>query len=258
MRGVLLDNATAVDHLVDVTHELPRGDVRVAAFWLAQLLPWFPPAVHLAVVDPGVGSARGAVVVRAGDHAIVAPDNGLALPAARAIVREDHRIPARDADPDIALGSDSEAPVEVFAYEYSSPASNTFHGRDVFAPAAAAVHEVGVGAIETLEEVQAPEAYVDVRFAAPEIDDAGLTARILAIDDFGNAITNVPGGRLPDREKIRVGGETVPLVTFYGQTPTGQRLVTVGSHNNAELAVHDGRGDEAFDVSVGDTVRLAW
>ena len=80
MKGVI---ARACDaRLVDVSHEFPRQDVSTAAFWLTQTLPYFPPAVHCVVVDPGVGTDRDALVVRAGEHALVGPDNGVLLPAA--------------------------------------------------------------------------------------------------------------------------------------------------------------------------------
>jgi len=83
MKGVILSQSAA--RLVDVAHDFPRQDVRAAAFWLREVLPHFPPAVHLVVVDPGVGTDRAAIVVRAGDHALVGPDNGVLLPVARAL-----------------------------------------------------------------------------------------------------------------------------------------------------------------------------
>jgi len=82
MKGVIRRHTDA--ELIDVAHDLPRGDPRAAAFWLRFVLPEFPPAVHCAVIDPGVGTDRDALVVRAGSHVLVAPDNGLAMPPARA------------------------------------------------------------------------------------------------------------------------------------------------------------------------------
>ncbi|PSP76248.1 NAD operon protein, partial [Halobacteriales archaeon QS_3_64_16] len=83
MKGVLCSRTDT--HLVDIAHDFPRQDVRTAAFWLREVLPYFPSAVHLVVVDPGVGTERKALVVRAGEHALVGPDNGILLPAARAL-----------------------------------------------------------------------------------------------------------------------------------------------------------------------------
>ncbi|MFC6729855.1 S-adenosyl-l-methionine hydroxide adenosyltransferase family protein, partial [Natronoarchaeum mannanilyticum] len=81
MKGVVLQRTDA--RLVDVSHTFPRQDVRAAAFWLREILPYFPPATHLVVVDPGVGTDRAAIAVEAGEHVLVGPDNGVLLPAAR-------------------------------------------------------------------------------------------------------------------------------------------------------------------------------
>jgi hypothetical protein len=242
MRGVLLSHDPRV-RLVDVAHDLPRQDVRAAAFWTRFVLPEFPPAVHLLVVDPGVGTDRAALVVRAGDHALVAPDNGVALPAAR------------------GLASESEGEVEVFTYDYDDPASQTFHGRDVFAPAAATVHEIGVDRIEELDSVSPAEEYVDCRLPEAEVEVDGGTARgeVLVVDDFGNAITNVDGAFLAglnDGERVRVNGDEVPVGESFASVARGDRLVTVGSHGNVECDVNHGRGDEAFGLTPGDEVTV--
>ncbi len=240
MRGVLLSDDPGAK-LVDVAHDLPRQDVRAAAFWTRFVLPEFPPAVHLLVVDPGVGTDRAALVVRAGDHALVAPDNGVAIPAARVLAAAD------------------DAAVEVFAYEYDTPASNTFHGRDVFAPAAAAVHRVGVSAAETLDRVVPTDDYVDLRLPTATVEDGSARGEALVVDDFGNVITNVPGSFLAgvdDGTRVRVNGESAPVGTSFASVESGERLVTVGSHGNVECDVNRGRGDEAFGLSVGDEVRI--
>jgi hypothetical protein len=239
MRGVLL-SADPQIRLVDVAHDLPRQDVRAAAFWTQFVLPEFPPAVHLLVVDPGVGTGRAALVVRAGDHALVAPDNGVALPAARALV--------------------GDSSVEVFAYAHDDPASNTFHGRDVFAPAAAAVHEAGVANVEDLDAVSPADEYVDLTLPEATVEGAGEEAvahgEVLAVDDFGNAITSVPGPFIDGAARVRVNGERVPVGDSFAAVAEGERLVTVGSHGNVECDVNRGRGDEAFGLSTGDTVRI--
>jgi hypothetical protein len=238
MKGVLLRQSDA--RLVDVTHELPRQDVRAAAFWLRFVLPEFPPAVHLAVVDPGVGTGRNALVVRAGEHALVGPDNGSLLPPAR------------------RLAATQDAPVEVFTYAYDEPASTTFHGRDVFAPAAAAVHEAGVDAVESLEPVAPASTYVDRSFPEPVVGDDGATGEVLVVDDFGNVVTNLPGDVLADRTVVEVNGDRVPVVRSFAGVDPGGRLVTVGSHSYVECDVNRGRGDEAFGLAPGDEVRLSF
>jgi S-adenosylmethionine hydrolase len=249
MKGVILQRVDA--RLVDVSHEFPRQDVRAAAFWLREVLPWFPPAVHLVVVDPGVGTDRRALVVRAGEHALVGPDNGVLLPAARTLA-------TAAAGPDAANGADAE--VEVFDYAYGAPASQTFHGRDVFAPAAAAVHEIGVENLDAADRLTRTDDYEAVSFPAPSLDEAGADGEVLVVDDFGNVVTNVPGEALADRvgDHIEVNGTEAPVVPAYAERDRGERLVTVGSHGNVEFAVNQGRGDEAFNLAPGDSVRLSW
>jgi S-adenosylmethionine hydrolase len=241
MRGVILGRTDA--RLVDVAHDFPRQNVRASAFWLREVLPYVPPAVHLAVVDPGVGTDRDALVIRAGDHALVCPDNGLGLPAAREL-----------GDP------------EVFVLEYedgagewlADPASSTFHGRDVFAPAAARVHESGVDAVERIAGVTSAQDFTDLVFPEPEFGVDGATGTVLAVDGFGNAITNVPGRVLDDRfgDHVEANGVRAPVERTYASVEPGRRLVTVGSHGNVELAVNRGRGEDAFDVGVDSRVEL--
>lgn len=242
MRGAILQRSDA--RLVDVGHDFPRQDVRTAAFWLQEVLPYFPPAVHLAVVDPGVGTDRGALVVRAGDHALVGPDNGLLLPAARRL----------------AEGGDTDTAVEVFDWAYDTPESHTFHGRDVFAPCAAAVHEAGVDAIESLDAATPTDSYEDLSFPDPDLSGDTLRGEVLVVDGFGNVVTNLPASVLEGHygDYVTVHGTAARIVRAYDRAESGKRVVTVGSHGNVELAVNRGRGDRSFDLDAGDAVRLSF
>jgi S-adenosylmethionine hydrolase len=253
MKGVLLQRTDA--RLVDVSHEFPRQDVRAAAFWLREVLPYFAAAVHLAVVDPGVGTDRAALVVRAGEHAIVAPDNGLALPVARRL--------AADA------GDEDDADVDVFDWHYANPGSSTFHGRDVFAPCAAAVHEVGVNRVESLDAATPTDEYEDLSFPEPTLPEDGegdgVTSadprgEVLVVDGFGNVVTNLPGTVLDGHygDHVTVDGIVGRVVRAYDEVDPDTRVVTVGSHGNVELAVNRGRGDSAFDLDRGEPVRLSF
>ncbi|NIB98686.1 SAM-dependent chlorinase/fluorinase [Halobacterium sp. R2-5] len=235
MKGVVLQSTDA--QLVDVAHDFPRQDVRASAFWLREVLPYFPPAVHLAVVDPGVGTDRKAVVVRAGQHALVAPDNGVAIPAARRLAED----------------------VEVFEILVEDPESSTFHGRDVFAPAAADVHERGVEAFADYPDYERVDDYETVEFPEPDLAGDVLHGEVLVVDGFGNAITNLPGRLAADRagESVEVNGDRVPVERTYAAAEAGERVVTVGSHGNVELAVNRGRGDDAFGVDPGSPVELS-
>ncbi|WEL21723.1 SAM-dependent chlorinase/fluorinase [Halorhabdus sp. BNX81] len=240
MKGVLAARTDA--QLIDISHDFPRQDVRATAFWLREVLPYFPPAVHLVVVDPGVGTDRAALAIRAGEHVLVGPDNGVLIPVARALADEDS------------------GGIEIFEYVYDDPESVTFHGRDVFAPAAATIHEAGRSGFETSDRFVPVEEYEGLTFPEPTIREDGVDGEILVVDDFGNAITNVPGEVLADcfGEAVTVNGVWAPARRTYAAVEVDNRLVTVGSHGNVELAVNQGRGDERFSVSPGSRVRLRW
>jgi len=241
MKGAILRRCDA--RLVDIGHEFPRQNVRAAAFWLAKLLPEFPPAVHLVVVDPGVGTDRAALAVRAGDHVLVGPDNGVLLPPAR----------------ELANGGDAvRADIDAYELAIDDPRSSTFHGRDVFAPGAAAVHEIGIDRLPELDELSPADGVVDLGFPDPEIGQNGVAGEVLVVDDFGNVITNIPGDTLGNRSVVRVDDDPTPVVSSYAYAEAGERVVTVGSHGNVECAVNRGRGDEAFGLAVGDAVRLGF
>jgi S-adenosylmethionine hydrolase len=238
MKGAMLRRSDA--RLVDIAHDFPRQDVRAAAFWLRETLPEFPPATHLVVVDPGVGTDRAAVAVEAGDHHIVAPDNGVAIPVARELAG--------------AAGHEAFTVYDI-AYD-ADAASNTFHGRDVFAPAAADINEAGDPA--ALDRTTRTKAWVDLTFPDPELGEDTAAGEVLVVDDFGNAVSNVPGEVLAGRESVVVNGDSAPVRHSYAAVDPGERLVTVGSHGNVEFAVNQGRGDDAFGLGVGDAVTLAW
>jgi len=236
MKAAILQSSRA--RLVDIAHDLPAHDIRATGFWLREILPEFPPATHLVVVDPGVGTDRSALVVRVGEHALVGPDNGVLRPVARAL---------------------SGTP-EYFTLEYDDPDSATFHGRDVFAPAAGAVHDTGVDQIESLADVHpigAADA-VELRFSEPIIEESTVRGDVLVVDGFGTAITNIPGRVLEGHvgASLSVDGTTVAVERTYADVQPGAALLTVGSHGNVELAANRARGADVFGVDVGSTVSL--
>jgi len=241
MKGIILSRTDG--QLVDVSHDLPRQNPRAAAFWLRETVPLFPPAVHLAVVDPGVGTDRRAVAIRVGDHALVGPDNGLLRPVARRLVER--------------YGAD-EPPVSAFEIIVDKPSSSTFHGRDVFAPAAAEIHEQGVDQINEIDHLSPIEldSCVDLQFPTPTRDGARIHGEVLVVDDFGNVITNIPGELLEDADEATVGDHRVPVVDTFDRVDRGERLLTVGSHGYVECDVNQGRGEDAFGLTVGETVGI--
>jgi S-adenosylmethionine hydrolase len=252
MRGVLLAHADA--RLVDISHDFPRQDVRATAFWLTELLPYFPPAVHLVVVDPGVGTDRRALIVRAGGHVLVAPDNGVVLPTARRLGEEIEAFTV-----EFKQGDPTDPTPETDAWP-PEPDSQTFHGRDLFAPIAAHVHEAGREGFEADDAFEPTEDVADLTFPDPTIDDDGAVGEALTIDAFGNVITNIPGAVLDGRygDHLQVNGISASVRRSYAAVDPGHRVVTVGSHGSVELSVNQGRGDDTFGVDVGKRVRLAW
>lgn len=250
MKGVISQWTEA--RLVDVSHNLPRQDLRQSAFWLRETLPYFPPAVHLAVIDPGVGTDRDAIVIRADDHALIGPDNGVLLPAARALGGEHVEIFRVETREESAEGFDR-------THWPPRLASSTFHGRDVFAPTAAQVHKIGLDALDSDEGLSRLDECESIRFPEPVVSETAATGTVLAVDDFGNAITNVPGSFVDGGfgSEIGVNDTTAPLRRSYAQVDPDDRLVTVGSHGSVELAVNQGRGDEAFGLSARDDIHLS-
>jgi S-adenosylmethionine hydrolase len=240
MRGVLCRESDA--RLVDVSHDLPRGAVRESAFWLRETLPTFPPSTHLAVVDPGVGTGRGVLVGRARGHAFVGPDNGLLVPAARRVA-DDGGVDWFHADP-------------------GEPASSTFHGRDVFAPLAATVHETvrsrGIDALGGHSRLS-PAEPTALELPEATVHDGVASGEVLAIDDFGNVVTNVPGAVLDGLEgaAVTVDGDRVPVGETFASVGSGEPVVAVGSHGYVECDVNQGSGAERFGLATGDTVRIA-
>lgn len=268
VRGVLRRRTDA--RLVDVTHDLPRQDRRAAAFWLCETLPWFPPATHLAVVDPGVGTDRDAVVIEADDHCLVGPDNGSLRPPARllaaggppdpALYRRFERASGGSGDDD----ADASGEVTVHRVDDSGARSSTFHGRDVFAPAAALVHDHGVSALRDRGLLTPVEDPVSLSLPAATVDDDRAAGEVLAVDDFGNLITNVPGHALAGVDHVAVvpaddgdaAERAVPAVDTFAAVAPDEALATVGSHGNVELDVNRGRGDERFGLTAGDGLGL--
>lgn len=243
LKGTILRLAPGTQ-LVDLSHEVPPGDVEGAADLLAAAAPTFPAGTcHLAVVDPGVGSARRMLVVQGGDHSFVAPDNGLLTPqlaaggAAWEVTRRDLFL---DGGPSRSGGA-------------------TFHGRDRFAPIAAALlrgdHPNAVGrAIEDPVRLELPP-------PRRERHEAGwrLTGRIARIDRYGNLITDLPaewlaGGAL--REATVGGQRATRLATHYAELADGEPAVIVGSLGTLELSL---RGDSLaarLGARRGDRVRV--
>lgn len=238
MKGVILGIArTALQtvELVDVTHEVAPHDVLEGALALEAAAPFFPPGtVHLAVVDPGVGTARRGLAVVAREQVFIGPDNGLFTPF---------------------LGGGAWTAWEVAAPEYRRDAvSRTFHGRDVFAPAAAHI-ATGVDPSRLGPPVTDP-----VRLAWPAPGEVGgaVAGVVLHVDRFGNLVTSVRAeavAGLPGRgATVKVAGRTVELVGTYGELGRGKLGALVGSSGRLEIAVREGSAARALKARRGTPV----
>jgi len=237
MKGVMLGIAHAARQplqLVDVTHDIERHDITEGALALEAAAPYFPAGtVHLAVVDPGVGTARRGLVVLAGDQVFVGPDNGLFTPF---VQEEGWRA------------FDLEAP----GYRLRV-VSRTFHGRDVFAPAAAHL-ALGVDVSRLGPPIADP-----VRLAWPEVREVtgSVAGAVVHTDRFGNLITSIHARSvepIDSRLTIRVGGREVPLVGTYGDLQTGRPGALVGSGGRLEIAVREGSAEALLRARRGTPV----
>lgn len=254
MKGVMADITPGVT-FVDISHAVPPQDTRAAAYLLWTALPYFPSeSIHLVVVDPGVGTARRPIASRTPWGLLVGPDNGVFSY--------------------VWAAAPSELTVELTNPAYHrSVMSTTFHGRDIFAPAAAYLAR-GV----PLEDFGVP-VVEPVRLPLPllELDEGALKGEVLRVDHFGNAITSV--GRLiwegsflhldaafGELSPLLLRADSLRVVTAehdlgpvrrtYGEVASGAPLALVGSEGMLELAVSHGHGATALGLQVGDVVQV--
>lgn len=241
MKGVIAGVAPEA-RLVDITHLVPPQDVAFGRFRLLTTAPFFPAGtIHLAVVDPGVGTARRAVAIRTTSGAcLVGPDNGLLSGVL-------------EADPPVVLVELTEPGF------WRTPApSATFHGRDVFAPVAG--HLARGVSLESLGTPLRPDALVKLKLERWTQSAHTAEGAVQAVDRFGNVVSNVPGTVLPDGGawSASIAGRTLPGHRTYGDVPPGEPLALVGSHGFVEVAVHRGDARSMLGARVGDRVQVRW
>jgi S-adenosylmethionine hydrolase len=245
-KGVMIRIAPGAN-IVDLTHEVPGFEVEAGAEILQHATRYMPGGtIYLAVIDPGVGTERRALALRTREGAfMVGPDNGLLFPAAE------------------ALGGISEVVVLTNERYHVHPVSNTFHGRDVFAPAAA--HLAAGVEFRELGEAASPSSVV--RLSLPGVVEEGaagegVIARIISIDRFGNARLSVMqeevaleyGAAL----KIDAGDGEMPVryLETFGSAKAGELVLVPDSHWRLSLAINKGNAAQALALKVGGRVRI--
>lgn len=239
MKGVIHQIHPEV-RLVDVTHQISAQDIMEAAFVLREVVPHYPDgSVHLVVVDPGVGSDRRAIALRWQDQWFVGPDNGV-----------------------FALVLGQEDPDEIVELDdpsiwHTDEPSTTFHGRDIFAPAAA---HLARGA--SLSEVGSPiEELTRLHWALPISDEEGVQGWIVHIDHFGNCITNIPERLFADYEGKRIKGYVGNAILdrvhrTYSDVEEGEPVMLFGSSGFLEIAINGGDASQMLGIRKGASVNL--
>ncbi|HIH45443.1 MAG TPA: SAM-dependent chlorinase/fluorinase [Candidatus Methanoperedenaceae archaeon] len=247
MKGVILN----INHhaaIVDITHSVQPQNIREGAFLLMCAAPYFPSGtVHIAVVDPGVGTSRRAIAVEARGHDrargyglinqyFVGPDNGILIPAARRT-----------------------GEITVYAIDESDfpDASRTFHGRDIFAPVGALLSKG-----HAINELGTPvDDYKIIDFEM-SLEEKRIRGEVIYIDSFGNIITSIPGSIVAERARfgsdLRVNGRTMRFLQTYGLAAGGEPLATIGSHQCLEIAMNRRSAAMFMRLSVGDRVEVVF
>lgn len=228
--------------LIDITHDVPPQNVTAASFVLAAALPYLADGtVVWAVVDPGVGTNRAAVAVTGtmdGRHlTLIVPDNGLLTESLDLL---EQKASVRLDDPAF----------------YLAQTSATFHGRDVFAPAAA--HAARGTLVSTMGTASDPASLVRLPLPAVTKDAHGWQGAVRWIDRFGDLITNIPGDTARAGSwRVRAGRATVHGVSHtFGSVPPGEAVAYVGSWGTLEIAIRGGDAATRFELAIGDEVRL--
>jgi len=235
MKGVIASRCPAA-RVIDLTHDLAPGDVTAAGYLLSTAWRYFPQGtVHVAVVDPGVGSERAILAASLGGQYFIAPDNGLL-----SAVFDDH-------EPQRVVRVESES-VRL------APVSQTFHGRDIFAPAGAAL----AGGAALGELGPAVEHWVSLPHLVPAEDARGaLVGQIVHIDRFGNLITNIAADDVPAEATIEIGDRAIHGVRrSYASVSRGELLAIIGSAGRLEISVNRGDAAAMLRVECGTDVRV--
>lgn len=237
MKGVI---AQINPHLtvVDLTHQIPPQNIAAARFSLMNAYPYFPlGTVHVAVVDPGVGSQRRGIAIQTDTGFLVGPDNGLfsgVLAQTRVV-----------------------AAVELTNSKYwlTSTLSTTFHGRDIFAPVGA--HLASGVPIEQLGESIDAKTLTSLTLPERTLTASGIVGCIQYIDHFGNLVTNIPAADVQEKTwSVAVGNKIIPNSQTYSDQPLGEVVALIGSHGWIEIAVNGGSAQQELQLNWGASIQV--
>jgi S-adenosyl-L-methionine hydrolase (adenosine-forming) len=229
MKGAIAQINPALT-VVDLTHHIPPQDLMAARFNLMNAFPYFPMGtVHIAVVDPGVGSQRRAVAIELSDGILVGPDNGIFS----GILEQHPAIAAVELDNPL--------------YWRSSTPSSTFHGRDIFAPVGA--HLASGCGLSAVGSAIDPKSLVHIPLAACKQTATGFAGSIQYIDHFGNLVSNIPGYLTHQQLwSILIGATRIAGQRTYADVTPGNLLALVGSHGWVEIAVANGSAQNQLQI----------
>lgn len=238
LKAVLLSIAPDV-RLVDISHQIPPQDIMAGAWVVRNSAMLFPPdSVHLVVVDPGVGTSRKPIAIKIKDQYFVGPDNGIF-----SLIADQYEYSG----------------VELNHAKFWRPSpSNTFHGRDIFAPVAAHLAN-GVELEDLGDPIEKLETY---RWAVPISDKDGVQGWIVHIDHFGNLISNIPESMIRKAGadanlKIYVGNTIFDtIVNTFGDVPDGEPAAYIGSSGVLEIAINKGDAREMLGVEKGAQISI--
>ena len=228
MKGVILSRAPD-SCIIDITHAITPGNILEGQFYLMSSWKFFPSGtVHIAVVDPGVGSGRKALIILNRGHYFVGPDNGI------------FTFAIKDATGIWEINLNSKVILQ--------PTSTTFHGRDIFAPVAA-----HIAAGRDINEVGAKHRGTPVELPFPEAQKGSdsITGEILFFDRFGNALTTIPWSDRIKRVDIPQRKLSLPVVRFYSEVKTGEPVALPGSRNLVEISVNRGNARKQLGLTRG-------
>ncbi len=240
MKGVILGIYPKAN-IVDISHSVPRHDVRTGAFMLMACARYFPSGtVHIAVVDPGVGTKRRAIAIKAVSknhcpHYFIGPDNGILLPAVKSIGgHETYEITNNKL--------------------FNTDVSTTFHGRDIFAPVGAHISK-GMDIADVGRRISD---FVDLGFGKGKKMGDSVEGRVIFIDDFGNIVTNISRDLVSFQpgDKMEIENKRVVFQRSYGFCKEREPLALIGSHGYLEISVNRGNATNFFKKKQGDEIYI--